>query len=97
MPVVAAFGEIFLEKIPKLTALLAVALSIYLSISSHRRRSIIRRKPFRILIYARAAISFSISFIITKPLFDIYSDVTVSFYQSLFGCLAFIPFWGLKR
>lgn len=98
MPVVAAFGEIFfLKKIPKLTALLAVALSIlgvYLVIGGDLSSE---GSLLGYLYMLGAAISFSIYLIITKPLFDTYSDVTVSFYQSLFGCLAFIPFLGFEK
>ena len=98
MPVVAAFGEIFfLKKIPKLTALLAVALSIlgvYLVIGGDLSSE---GSLLGYLYMLGAAISFSIYIIITKPLFDTYSDVTVSFYQSLFGCLAFIPFLGFEK
>ena len=39
-----------------------------------------------------SAISFAIYLIITKPLFQKYSDITIAFYQSIIGCIGFIPF-----
>ena len=39
-----------------------------------------------------SAISFAIYIVITKPLFQKYSDITIAFYQSIIGCIGFIPF-----
>jgi drug/metabolite transporter (DMT)-like permease len=39
-----------------------------------------------------SSISFAVYLIITKPLFEKYSDITIAFYQSLIGCIGFIPF-----
>ncbi|HPP31784.1 MAG TPA: DMT family transporter [Soehngenia sp.] len=39
-----------------------------------------------------SAISFAIYLIVTKPLFQKYSDITIAFYQSVIGCIGFIPF-----
>jgi drug/metabolite transporter (DMT)-like permease len=39
-----------------------------------------------------SSISFAIYLIITKPLFQKYSDITIAFYQSIIGCIGFIPF-----
>ena len=98
MPVVATFGEIvFLKKKPKLTAAIGIILSIfgvYLVIGGDLSSG---GNPYGYLYMLGATISFSIYLVITKPLFDTYSDITISFYQSLFGCIAFIPFLGLEK
>ena len=39
-----------------------------------------------------SAISFAIYIVVTKPLFQKYSDITIAFYQSIIGCIGFIPF-----
>lgn len=39
-----------------------------------------------------SAISFAIYLVVTKPLFQKYSDITIAFYQSIIGCIGFIPF-----
>lgn len=98
MPAVAVFGEIvFLKKPPKLIAVMGIILSIfgvYLVIGGDIATGGSLSGYFYML---GAAISFSIYLVITKPLFDTYSDITVSFYQSLFGCIAFIPFLGFEK
>ncbi len=98
IPVVAAFGEIFfLKKIPKISALIGIILSIfgvYLVIGGDISSG---GSISGYLYMLGAVISFSIYLIISKPLFDTYSDVTVSFYQSLFGCIAFIPFLSFEK
>lgn len=38
-----------------------------------------------------SAISFAIYIVVTKPLFQKYSDITIAFYQSIIGCIGFIP------
>ncbi len=98
IPVVATLGEIiFLKKFPKLIVIIGIILSIfgvYLVIGGDISAG---GNPSGYFYMLGAAISFSIYLIITKPLFDTYSDITVSFYQSLFGCIAFIPFLGLEK
>ncbi|MDP3386172.1 MAG: DMT family transporter [Eubacteriales bacterium] len=92
LPVGAAICErVFLKKKLKLISLAAIIASvfgIYMVIGGELRGG----NPSGYWYMLGAIISYSIYLILTKPLFDRYSDITVAFYQSLFGCVAFIPF-----
>ena len=92
MPVAAAIGEgIFLKKKLSLISLFAIFTSIfgiYIIIGAK-----LDGGSFAGYLYMVAAIiTFTAFLIITKPLFDMYSDIAVTFYQGLFGTIAFIPF-----
>jgi drug/metabolite transporter (DMT)-like permease len=92
LPVGAAIAErVFLKKKLKLISLIAIIASvfgIYMVIGGELRGG----NPSGYWYMFGAIVSYSIYLILTKPLFDRYSDITVAFYQSLFGCIAFIPF-----
>ena len=96
MPVAAAVGErIFLKKKLSpiaLAAIIASILGIYIIIGGKLEGGSISG-----YLYMIAAItSFTLFMIITKPLFRSYSGIAVTFYQSIFGTLAFIPFLWLE-
>jgi len=96
MPVAAAVGErIFLKKKLSpisLAAIIASILGIYIIIGGKLEGGSISGYLYMV----GAIVSFSIFMIITKPLFRSYSGIAVTFYQSLFGTLAFIPFLWLE-
>lgn len=96
IPVAAAVGEwMFLKKKLSpisLVAILASVLGIYIIIGGKLEGGTISGY----LYMAGAIISFTIFMIITKPLFSSYSGIAVTFYQSLFGTIAFIPFLWLE-
>lgn len=96
MPVAAAIGEgLFLKKrISKisLVAIIASILGIYIIIGGKLEGGSISGYLYMV----GAIVSFTIFMIITKPLFNSYSGIAVTFYQSLFGTLAFIPFLWLE-
>lgn len=92
LPIGAAIGErVFLKKKLKLISWIAIitsVLGIYMVIGGELRGG----DPSGYWYMFGAIVAYSIYLILTKPLFDRYSDITVAFYQSLFGCVAFIPF-----
>lgn len=96
MPVAAAIGErIFLKKKLSpisLAAIIASILGIYIIIGGKLEGGSISGYLYMV----GAIVSFSIFMIITKPLFRSYSGIAVTFYQSIFGTLAFIPFLWLE-
>lgn len=96
MPVAAAIGEwLFLKKKLSLVSLGAIAasiLGIYIVIGGKLEGGSISGYLYMVA----AIVSFTIFMIITKPLFNNYSGIAVTFYQSLFGTLAFIPFLWLE-
>lgn len=97
MPVAAAIGEgLFLKKKISFISLLAIITSIfgiYLIIGGKLEGGSIDGY----LYMAGAIISFTIFLIITKPLFKRYTDIAVTFYQALFGTIAFLPFLWIER
>ncbi|MDY0257494.1 DMT family transporter [Gudongella oleilytica] len=96
MPVAAAMGEwAFLRKKLSpisLAAIIASILGIYIIIGGKLEGGSVSGYLYMV----GAIVSFSIFMIITKPLFRSYSGIAVTFYQSIFGTLAFIPFLWLE-
>lgn len=96
MPVAAAIGErLFLKKklsFISIAAILTSIFGIYLIIGAKLDGG----SALGYLYMFGAIISFSLFLILTKPLFDHYSDITVTFYQGLFGTIGFLPFLFLK-
>lgn len=97
MPVAAAIGEsIFLKKKLSFVSLLAIftsILGIYIIIGGKLDGG----SAGGYLYMIGAILTFTIFLIVTKPLFNMYSDIAVTFYQGLFGTLAFIPFLWLEK
>ena len=97
IPVAAAIGEgLFLKKKISQVSLLAMVtsiLGIYMIIGGKLEGGSIDGYLYMI----GAIIAFTIYLIITKPLFKSYSAIVVTFYQTLFGTLAFIPFLWMER
>jgi drug/metabolite transporter (DMT)-like permease len=95
MPVAAAIGErVFLKKRLSLVSIAAIFTSIfgiYLIVGGRLEGG----SSSGYIYMFGAIISFSLFLILTKPLFDHYSDITVTFYQGLFGTLGFLPFLWL--
>ena len=92
MPIAAAVGErIFLKKRLSFISIAAIFTSIfgiYLIIGAKLDGG----SASGYLYMFGAILSFSLFLILTKPLFDHYSDITVTFYQGLFGTIGFLPF-----
>lgn len=92
LPVFAAIIEKFiLRKKLSLITVLGIALSIigvFLVIGAKLEGGSL----IGYLLMFLSAISFAIYIVVTKPLFQKYSDITIAFYQSIIGCIGFIPF-----
>ncbi len=97
MPVAAAIGErIILKKklsIISVAAILTSILGIYIIIGGKLQGGTASGYLFMF----GAILSLSLFLILTKPLFDHYSDITLTFYQGLFGTIGFIPFLWLEK
>lgn len=97
MPVAAAVGEgVFLKKklsFISLSAIFTSILGIYIIIGGKLDGGSLAGYLYMI----SAIITFTVFLIITKPLFDTYSDIAVTFYQGLFGTIAFIPFLWFEK
>jgi drug/metabolite transporter (DMT)-like permease len=97
MPVAAAIGEgLFFKKKLSFISLLAIIASIfgiYMIIGGKLEGGRVDGYYYM----AGAIISFTVFLLITKPLFNNYSSIAVTFYQSLFGTLAFLPFLWMEK
>lgn len=97
MPIAAAIAEsIFLKKKLSFVSLFAIFTSIfgiYLIIGGKLDGG----SALGYLYMIGAILTFSVFLIITKPLFDLYSDIAVTFYQGIFGTIAFIPFLFFEK
>lgn len=92
LPIAASAAQaIFYKKQPSIITLTGICASIagvYLVLGAD-----ISAKSISGYFYMLGAVaSFVAYLLVTKPLFDRYSDLTITFYQSLFGALAFLPF-----
>lgn len=96
MPVAAAIAEsIFLKKplsIVSFIAIITSILGIYIIIGGKLDGGSAKGYLYMV----GAIVTFSAFLILTKPLFNAYSDIAVTFYQGVFGTLAFIPFLWLE-
>ncbi|MDY0235342.1 MAG: DMT family transporter [Gudongella sp.] len=92
IPIAAAIAEsIFLKKKLSLISLLAIFTSIF-GIYMIIGGKLDGGSALGYLYMIGAILAFTAFLIITKPLFNLYSDIAVTFYQGLFGTIAFIPF-----
>lgn len=92
LPIAASAAQVFFyKKRPSLITLAGIVASVagvYLVLGAD-----ISSKSISGYLYMLGAVaSFVAYLLVTKPLFDRYSDITITFYQSLFGSLAFLPF-----
>lgn len=92
LPIAASAAQaVFYKKSPSwitITGILASIIGVYFVLGAD-----ISAKSISGYFYMLGAVaSFVAYLLVTKPLFDRYSDITITFYQSLFGSLAFLPF-----
>ncbi len=96
LPIAASAAQvIFYKKKPNIITLMGIfasVLGVYLVLGAE-----VSSKSIIGYLYMLGAVaSFVAYMLVTKPLFDRYSDITITFYQSLFGSLAFVPFLFLE-
>lgn len=97
MPIAAAIAEsIFLKKKLSFLSLFAIFTSIF-GIYMIIGGKLDGGSAAGYLYMVAAIITFTAFLIVTKPLFDLYSDIAVTFYQGLFGTIAFIPFLWFEK
>ena len=97
LPVAAIIGDFFAYKtklnLKKIMSVIISLVGVYFAIGG---TSGISGNATGYLLMLGAVASWVIYMLITKPLFEKYSDGAIAAYQSIFGTLAFIPFLGLE-